>query len=88
MTLRIERASDGDTTSIRLIGRIQAEHLDEVKGQIKDGGPKVVLDLAEVNLVDVEAVRFLGTCEAEGIGFVHCPSYIRNWIARERGDEK
>jgi len=84
MTLRIERASDGRSTTIRLIGRMQAKHLDELKEQIKGGGSGIVLDLDEVSLVDVEVVRFLGTCQAEGIRLVHCSPYINDWIAKER----
>ena len=83
MTLRIERTSEGQSTTIRLIGRVRAEHLDELKAQIKDGGSRIALDLEEVNLVDVEVVRFLGSCRAEGIQLVHCSPYIRDWIAKE-----
>jgi hypothetical protein len=84
MTLRIERDSDGPRTTIRLIGRMQAEHLDELKAQMKDGGPRVTLDLSELSLVDVDVVRFLGICQREGVELLHCPPYIREWIARER----
>jgi len=42
------------------------------------------LDLEEVDLVDVEAVRFLNTCEAGGISVLHCSPYIREWMFRER----
>jgi hypothetical protein len=42
------------------------------------------LDLDEVTLVDVEVVRFLGSCETAGIAILHCPPYIREWIAREQ----
>jgi hypothetical protein len=44
----------------------------------------MVLDLEEVRLVDVDVVRFLGACEAEGVELVHCSPYIRNWIFQER----
>jgi hypothetical protein len=44
----------------------------------------MVLDLDEVTLVDVEVVRFLGACEAEGIALLHCSPNIREWIAREQ----
>jgi hypothetical protein len=84
MTLRIERGSEGPRTTIRLIGRMQAEHLDELKAQMKDGGPRVTLDLSELSLVDVDVVRFLGICQREGVELLHCPPYIREWIARER----
>jgi hypothetical protein len=43
-----------------------------------------VLDLDQVTLVDVEVVRFLGTCEKEGTELLHCPPYIREWISREQ----
>ncbi len=88
MTLRIEGASDEHGTTIRLIGRMQAEHLDELKVQIKQGGSRIALDLEEVRLVDVEVIRFLGTCQAAGIQLVHCPPYISEWINQEQGGEE
>ena len=88
MTLRIEGASDEYGTTIRLIGRLQAEHLDELKAQIKQGGSRIALDLKDVHLVDVEVVRFLGTCQAAGIQLVHCPPYISEWINQEQGGER
>jgi len=83
MTLRIEKSSDGTRTTLRLTGRVRAEHLEELKAQIGRAAAPVVLDLDGVMLVDVDAVRFLGACEAEGIEVLHCSPYIREWIARE-----
>jgi anti-anti-sigma regulatory factor len=85
MTLKIERYSDGLSTTIRLIGRMRAEHLEELKRQIGRSGSKIALDLEEVNLVDVDVIRFLGTCQGEGVCLLHCSPYIRDWIAKERG---
>jgi hypothetical protein len=84
VTLRIEKDSDGQTTTLRLIGRMRREHIEELKAQIKAGGTSVTLDLNEVSLVDLEVVRFLATCQTEGISLVHCSRYIKNWIAKER----
>jgi hypothetical protein len=84
MTLKIERYSEGPSTKIRLIGRMQAEHLAELEQQIRGSGSKIALDLEEVNLVDVQVVRFLGACEAQGITLLNCPPYIRDWIHKER----
>ena len=84
MTLRIERSTDQASTVLRLIGRMQAEHLSEVERQIEEGGTKVTLDLEEVTLVDVQVVRFLGTCEIRGINVLNCSPYITDWIAKER----
>jgi len=84
MTLRIERSSDRGGTTIRLIGRMQAEHVSEVERQIEESGAKVALDLEEVALVDVQVVRFLGICEARGVDVLNCSPYISDWITRER----
>ena len=84
MTLRIEKDSDGQTTTLRLIGRMRREHIEELKAQIKAGGTSVTLDLNEVSLVDLDVIRFLATCQTEGISLVHCSRYIKNWIAKER----
>ena len=84
MTLKIEKDCAGQKTTIRLIGYMQAEHLEELKAQMQGSGLGIVLDLDEVTLVDVEVVRFLGRCEQEGTDFLHCPPYIREWIAREQ----
>jgi len=84
MTLKIEKSSDGYCTTIRLIGRMRAEHLDELEKQIRENGPAIILDLDEVALVDVESVRFLGTCEARGATLLNCSPYIRDWIGKER----
>ncbi len=84
MTLRIERSADQGGTTIRLIGRMQAEHVSEVERQIEESGAKVTLDLEEVTLVDVPVVRFLGTCEIRGISILNCSPYITDWIAKER----
>lgn len=88
MTVRIEKASDGQSTMIRLCGRMRAEHLDELKAQINEGTSSVALDLEEVIVVDVDVVRFLGMCQAHGIRLVHCSPYIENWIDKELSGEK
>ena len=84
MTLRIEKNSDGQTTTLRLIGQFHSEHLEVLKEQMQGGGPRTVLDLDGVTLVDVHVVRFLGRCEQEGTELLHCPLYIREWISREQ----
>lgn len=81
MTLKIERVREG----VRLSGELRFEHLDHVKAELQKCGALVVLDLEEVNLADVEGVRFLNACEAKGISVVHCSPYIREWMSLERG---
>jgi hypothetical protein len=88
MTLKIEENSDGQKRFIRLIGRLQSEHLDDLKTRlIKVGQPGMALDLEGVTLVDVEVVRFLNACEEDGIELLHCSPYIREWMVREKDRE-
>jgi hypothetical protein len=84
VTLKIEKLAGEHPTTLKLIGRIRAEHLDELKAQISASVPKIVLELGEVSLVDAEVVRFLSTCEAAGIQLLNCSAYIPEWIVRER----
>jgi hypothetical protein len=91
MTLKIERISGKRRTRIRLsgsFGSFRSEHCDQVRAEIERGGPRMALDLEELDLVDVEGVRFLNACEAEGISVLHCSPYIREWMSRERGSAK
>lgn len=87
MTLKIERISSKRRIRLRLSGEFRSNRLDQVKAEINRGGP-VDLDLEEVDLVDVEAVRFLNAREDEGISVLHCSPYIREWMLREREEEK
>ena len=85
--LKIERISGKRETRIRLSGEVRVEHLDQLKSEIERAGPLVALDLEEVNLVDLEGVRLLNACVAEGVSVLHCSRYIREWMLRERGPE-
>jgi hypothetical protein len=80
MTLRIERVG----ARIRLSGDFRSEHVDQVKAETGLCESPAVLDLVELDLVDVEGVRFLNACEAKGISVLHCSPYIREWMLRER----
>jgi hypothetical protein len=85
MSCRIERLiSAEDFVVLHVSGRMQAEHVDtlrELLGREKGG---VAIDLAEVLLVDREAVKLLAFSEANGLELRNCPAYIREWVARER----
>jgi anti-anti-sigma regulatory factor len=87
MTVRIERETGRLKTMIRVSGRLQSRHLDELKTQLEASQSRIVLDLNGVTLVDVETVRFLNACEQEGVEFLHCWPYIREWMVREKGKE-
>ena len=84
MTLRIVKISGGVRTVLKLSGRIQAGDIEKLREQMDGLIRGTVLDLQEVTLVDVEVVRFLGLCEAEGVELAHCSPYIREWVFREQ----
>ena len=84
MTLRIERFSARRGTRIRLSGELRNEQLNDLRAEIELGGPQVTLDLDELNLVDIDAVRFLNAWVDQGVKFVNCSPYIREWMHRER----
>ena len=84
VTFKIETVPDKSSAVIKLIGWLRSEHLAELRGKIATSGRPVVLEMAEVTLVHVEAVRFLDACESQGVELRHCPAYIREWIAGER----
>ena len=84
--LKIQRSTQGAFMLFTLSGRIQAADVAELQRLFDREANKqhVTVDLHEVKLVDREAVRFLARCEADGITLVHCPTYIRVWIEREK----
>ena len=85
--LKIERIPLPDCVAIRPIGRLQGELLPELKTQIDAEKTRVVLEMDEVTLVDLDAVRFLVECEARGIELRECSAYIREWINREGANQ-
>jgi hypothetical protein len=88
MTLKITRIAGKRKTRICLSGQLRSEHLDQVKSEVERGGARVALDLGEVDLVDIDAVRFLNACESAGVSIVHRSPYIREWMLQERGRPK
>jgi hypothetical protein len=84
MMLRIERVQG----RIRLSGEFRFGQLDQVKTEIERCQPPIVLDLEELDLIDLEGVRFLNACEEKGVSILHCSHYIREWMLQERGRPK
>ena len=82
--LRIETVQDGKHTVLRLSGRIESQHVQDLKVRIESGTQGIALDLEEVRVVNLDAVHFLAVCEAKGITLRHCPPYIRDWILTEK----
>ncbi len=85
--LKITRAGNGELV-FTVSGRLDAENLAELETLVSSeaSGRRITLDLKELTLVDQDAVSFLERCEAHNFQLKNCPAYIREWIARERGE--
>jgi anti-anti-sigma regulatory factor len=83
--LKILRTANGEVV-FTLSGWMDAENVVELKTlfRLEAAGCDVVFDLKDLTLVDRDAVRFLARCEVDKVQLKNCPTFIRDWIARER----
>jgi hypothetical protein len=63
---------------------MEAEHVAELKELFDRDYRKIILDLRELRLADRDAVKFLMSCERDGMKFENCPAYVREWMDREK----
>jgi len=88
MVCKIQRVfAAGGLVVFRVSGRIDGTFVDVLQELIeneKTANDTLALDLTEVTLVSIEAVRVLTGAEANGIELRNCPGYVREWITRVR----
>jgi anti-anti-sigma regulatory factor len=88
MTCKIDRVLTPDGFVVfRVSGRIDCssfEVLQELIENEKTAKGRLALDLTEVTVLSLEAVRALTVAEANGIELRNCPAYVREWISRVR----
>jgi anti-anti-sigma regulatory factor len=83
MTCKIVRLVERDhLVLLHISGHLQEVHVSMIEELIVKETDPVILDLAEVTLVDREAVRFLAACDVKGIGLRNCPEFIREWMSK------
>ena len=86
MTHRIERSTNAHGVTFVLSGEVDSDHVTELEALMAAVSNRLVsLDLAEVTLVNREAIGFLAGVEAAGATLVNCPEYVRSWIDAEQG---
>jgi hypothetical protein len=83
VTCRIDRYPTSRGLVLHISGRIARQDLDVLRTALEDGNV-VAVELAELELIDRDAMKLLAINEAKGIELRHCPAYIREWITRER----
>ena len=84
MILRIERSVRLGFTVFTLSGRMEAEQVAELKELFDTDYRNIILDLQEMRLADRDAVKFLRSCERDGMKLENCPAYVREWMDREK----
>ena len=84
MALRIKRLGTNGGTRICLSGELRGEHLVDLRTEVQRFGPPATLDLDEVNVVDLDGIRWLNECRAQGIHVLNCSPYIREWMLQEK----
>ena len=88
MTCKIERVlTPAGFVVYRVSGRIDrayVEVMQELMKNEKTAKGRLALDLTEVTVVSLEAVRARTVAEANGIELRNCPAYVREWISRWR----
>jgi hypothetical protein len=82
--LRIETEVNGPRTILRLSGRMRRSSIGKLRELLDSRGSDAVLDLAEVDLVDLQSVQFLRDCQDRKIELRNCLPYILEWIRLER----
>jgi hypothetical protein len=83
MTCKVERlVKVGQLVLLQVSGHLQEVHVNLIEKLIARETDPVVLDLAEIKLVDREAVKFLAACVRRGIEIRNCPEFIREWMSK------
>jgi hypothetical protein len=82
--LRIERISENGGIRLCLSGELRSCDLEEVQTEIAKVAPRIVLDLAEISVVDVNSVRWLTAFETAGFKVENSAPYIREWMRQEK----
>jgi acylglycerol lipase len=85
MTFRVQRSTVDDAIVLMLSGDIAGDHTADLETLVDaDGTGPMALDLKDVSVVDRAGVLLLARSEARGSILLNCPSYVREWIQRER----
>jgi hypothetical protein len=83
MTCKVVRLIDRDRfVLLHVSGHLQQVHIEMLDELVAKETDPVALDLGEVTLADREAVRFLATLDARGVGLRNCPEFIREWMRK------
>jgi hypothetical protein len=67
-----------------LSGELRCSHFLDLRAEIEEVELPATLDLDEVDVIDIDGIRFLNECKSLGIQVVNCSPYIREWMLQEK----
>jgi hypothetical protein len=67
-----------------LSAELRCARLVDLRAEIEQVGRPATLDLDEVDVIDIDGIRFLNECKSLGIQVVNCSPYIREWMLQEK----
>ena len=82
--LKIERTHSDSKNVFTLTGRIGSDDVQTLKASMEQAELPCALDLSQVDLINLDAVRFLATLEMRGIELRNGRPHVRAWIDVER----
>jgi hypothetical protein len=83
MICKVVRLIDRDRLVVlHISGHLQEVQINMIDNLLTKETDPVALDLGEVTLADREAVKFLASLDARGVGLRNCPGFIREWMRR------
>jgi len=82
--LKIERTRGDSKDILTLSGRIGSDGVQTLKASMERSELPFALDLAQVDLINLDAVRFLAVLEMRGIELRNGRPHVRAWIDVER----
>ena len=83
MICKVVRLIDRDRLVVlHISGHLHEVHINMIDNLLTKETDPVALDLGEVTLADREAVKFLASVDARGVGLRNCPEFIREWMRR------
>lgn len=76
MTTRIRRSSEGETTTIRIEGRLDAGTVPDLRGECRSCG-RLQVDLSGLLSADAEGIGVLRSLAADGAELRGASPYVR-----------